>query len=81
MRIGDLIIAEWSHSGAIRFWDVDNQAAPKFHAKGYYSQTLRNGSLTVRVGGRQRDSIIHHENGQWRHSAAHVIEYHTGIKV
>jgi hypothetical protein len=27
MRIGDLIIAEWSHSGAIRFWDVDSEGA------------------------------------------------------
>jgi hypothetical protein len=81
MRIGDLIVAEWSHSGAMRFWDADNQAAPGFHLKSYYSHTLRNGSLTVRVAGRLRDSIIHHENGQWMRSAEQVIQYHTGIKV
>jgi hypothetical protein len=81
MRIGDLIIAEWSHSGAIRFWDVDNHSAPHFHMKSYYGHTLRNNSLTVKVGGKLRDSIIHHENGQWMRWAGQVIEYHTGIKV
>jgi hypothetical protein len=40
MRMDDLIIAEWSHSGAIRFWDVDTPASPKFHMKSYYGHTL-----------------------------------------
>jgi hypothetical protein len=81
MRIGDLVIAEWSHSGAIRFWDVDSHGAPKFHRRSYYGYGLRNGSLTVRVASKLRDSITHHENGQWMRWAEQVIEYHTGVKV
>jgi hypothetical protein len=81
MRIRDLIIAEWSHSGAIRFWDVNNPNAPQFHAKSYAGRVLRSKSLNVKVGGILRESIIHHENGQWRNSAAQVIEHYTGLKV
>jgi hypothetical protein len=81
MQIGDLIIAEWSHSGAMRFWKAGEKAAPKFHLGEYWSSTLRRGSLKVKVGSTVRDSIIHHENGHWMTWARNAIEYHTGVRV
>lgn len=79
MRIGDLIIAEWSHSGAIRFWNARSQNAPRFHEGDYLGAALRNGSIKVKVGSEYRESIIHHENGQWMKWAEQAIRYHTGI--
>ena len=81
MRLDDLIIAEWSHSGAMQFWKSNNKAAPEFHLGEYFASALRNGSLKVKVGSEFRDSIIHHENGQWMAWARNAIEYHTGVRV
>src|SRR5262249_40798007 len=75
MRIGDLIIAEWSHSGAMRFWNARAKNSPRFHDKEYVGSMLRNGSIKVKVGDEYRDSIIHHENGQWMKWAEQTIAY------
>lgn len=80
MQIGDLVIAEWSHSGAMRFWKANTKVAPEFHATDYLSSKLRNGSLKVKVGGQLRDSIVHYENGDWMKWARDAIEYHTSVK-
>ncbi|HEY6259682.1 MAG TPA: EH signature domain-containing protein [Xanthobacteraceae bacterium] len=80
MRLGDLVIAEWSHSGAMRFWKITDKNVPKFHNDEYFSSALRSGSLKVKVGGNFRDSIIHHDNGQWMAWARNAIEYHTGVR-
>ena len=68
MRLGDLVIAEWSHNGAIRFWKSTDKDAPQFHLKEYGASQLRDGSLKIKVGNKQRNSIIHHENGEWMNS-------------
>jgi hypothetical protein len=81
MRVGDLIIAEWSHSGAMRFWNARAQNAPRFHERDYLGSALRNGSIKIKVGNEYRESIIHHENGQWMKWAEQAITYHTGISI
>jgi EH_Signature domain len=81
MRIGDLIIAEWSHSGALRFWRANSRNAPEFHLAEYLGHQLRKDSLQVRVGQTMRDSITHHEGGQWMRWASNAIEHHTGVSV
>jgi hypothetical protein len=81
MQLGDLIIAEWSHSGAIRFWRADAKSAPKFHLPEYLGYQLRRGSLKIKVGHGFRDAITHHENGQWMRWASDAIKYHTGVSV
>lgn len=81
MQLGDLIIAEWSHSGAMQFWKADNKTAPEFHLKEYFSSALRNGSLKIKVGNEFRDALIHYENQQWMAWARNAIEYHTGVSV
>ena len=81
MRLGDLIIAEWSHSGAMRFWKASNENAPEFHLSEYLGYQLRQNSLKVKVGSEFRDAIIHHDNGQWMRWASRTIEHHTGVSV
>jgi hypothetical protein len=80
MRLGDLVIAEWSHSGALRFWRATNKAAPQFHKPAYVGQELRRGSMEVRVGDFTRDAIRHDKNGNWTTWARRAIEHHTGIR-
>lgn len=81
MRIGDLIIAEWSHNGAMRFWKATDKHAPQFHLREYLGSQLRNGSLKVKVGNVLRDSIIHHENGDWMRWATNTIKYYTNVTI
>lgn len=81
MKLGDLVIAEWSHNGAIRFWKTSDKHAPQFHLKEYVGSQLRNGSLKIKVGNTLRNSIIHHENGDWMKWAANTIKYFTGVTV
>jgi hypothetical protein len=81
MRLGDLIIAEWSHSGAIRFWKATNESAPQFHSPEYLGHQLRQSSLKVKVGSEFKDAITHHENGHWMRWASRAIEHHTGVSV
>jgi len=80
MRLGDLVIAEWSHSGAMRFWLADNKSAPKFHKNEYTASELRAGSIKVRTSSGYRDSIVHLPNGQWMTFASDAIEFHTGVR-
>lgn len=41
LSIGDLRIAEWSHSGACRFWRDKDRTAPKPYGKKYFGYQLR----------------------------------------
>lgn len=41
MKVGDLIISEWSDNGSCRFWNTDDPAAPKMYAKIYAEYRLR----------------------------------------
>jgi hypothetical protein len=81
MRLGDLVIAEWSHNGAMRFWKASDKAAPEFHLSEYSARLLRNGGLKIKVGNEYRSAIVHQQNGQWMRWARDTIEFHTGIRV
>lgn len=81
MRLGDLIIAEWSHSGAMRFWRANSKAAPRFHRDEYTGSDLRTDSIKVQTSSGYRDSIIHSANGQWMTAASDAIEFHTGVRI
>jgi EH_Signature domain len=81
MRLGDLVIAEWSHNGAMRFWKADSRSAPQFHLKDYSGADLRSDSIKIKVGSGYRDSIVHTPNGQWMTWASNAIEFHTGVRV
>jgi hypothetical protein len=66
MRIGNLVITEWSHSGKYRIWLENSQYAPKFYQKAYsrnalvqmpYLEESHHGSDTGGWQGRLSDSI------------------------
>lgn len=80
MRMGDLTIAEWSHSGALRFFARENQHKPELHKLDYTATGLRNSSSSFQNSrtGTAADSI-YHTNG-WQALAAHVIHHFTGIR-
>ena len=68
MKIGDLVIAEWSDNGRARFWPVDSPQAPNFNRKYYEGQTLRSMS-----GGVGFEAIAH--QGRWyRKFADHIAK-------
>ena len=81
IRLGDLVIAEWSHNGAMRFWRASDRAAPEFHLSEYSARLLRSGGLKIKVGNEYRSAIVHQRNGQWMRWARDAIEFHTGIRV
>lgn len=41
MTIGDLVIAEWSHSGKCRMWPKGHKDAPKLYDRAYRAENLR----------------------------------------
>lgn len=64
MSIGPLRIAEWSHSGACRFWRQDDRTAPEPYNKQYFGIQLR-----AMNGGEGFEYIPHHSNWQYRMAA------------
>ncbi len=83
MQIGDLTIAEWSHSGKIRFWRQGYEQGPKFHAQVYRAYSLRNRSYRFKLVASSKaasDGITHDPTGRWREKARKLIYKQTGIK-
>ena len=83
MQIGDLRIAEWSHSGKVRFWLPDTRPQPSMQARDYIGPELRNGSIPVWHPHRNGfvEGFSHHQNGYWRGFTAATIQKHTGVRV
>lgn len=81
MRLGDLVIAEWSHDGALRFWKAGSKSAPQFHKREYAARELRADSIKIRTHNGYRDSIVHSHSGQWMTLASDAIELHTGVRI
>jgi len=78
MRIDNLIIAEWSHSGKCRIWHAGGQGrqnyVPQFYQNKYSSDSLRVAANWWK---------IHHgaERGNWQHEVAGYIEKYTNIQI
>ena len=82
MRIGGLTIAEWSHSGKMRFWREGNRSAPKLHRDEYQGPELRRQSSRVRNPRTnvKEDGITHDAAGRWQAFAERVIADETGVR-
>jgi hypothetical protein len=80
MRLDDLVIAEWSHSGKIRFWKRSDSYCPRFDVSSYQGETLRAGSMIVDTSAGRRDGIIH-TPGSWQPWAAMAIQRNTGLGI
>ena len=74
MRIGDLIITEWNHSGKYRIWNTDQKSAPTFYKSHYSRKEL------VHHPDHEK---AHHgaESGYWQGQLASYIAEWTGIRV
>jgi hypothetical protein len=74
LRIGSVVVTEWSHNGTCRLWPEDDKACPRFHS-GRYSRA----ALRLNPGHEQR----HHGNTHytWQQNLASVIRDQTGIGI
>ena len=80
MKIGDLVVAEWSHSGKFRAWDGDSSSKPEFYKPEYTGYGLRRNSNKIMTqSGGLSDGIIH--NGNWVPRAETYISQQTGIRL
>ena len=71
LKIGDLTIVEWSHSGKCRIWSSSTGVAPKAYEDDYPVFELRNGEWETSHHGNERYS--------WQFKVASKIRAHTGI--
>jgi hypothetical protein len=72
LSIGDLVIADWSHSGRLRIWRSGNNAAPKFGRPSYSAKDLRAGSDF---------DAVHNPPDSWQKRAETYIRRNTGISL
>lgn len=95
LRIGPLIICEWSHNGAIRAWRTDSREAPRMYRTTYHRSELVKQCLAfppavVAVMRRQTgpasgspqqtgDGLRH--QGPWQVRAAALIAREAGIRI
>lgn len=68
MHIGDLVVADWSHSGKCHIWLPGNVNAPKLYHPTYHRDELVNSSDFNKIHG-----------GNWQDDVHEFIRRHTGI--
>ena len=75
MKIGNMTVVEWSHSGACRVWKSDDLNAPKFNNKAYVGEELR-----ADVFDEDKDRITHDPSGNWENKITNRINEYSGIR-
>jgi hypothetical protein len=70
LRIGDLVVADWSHNGRLRIWRRGNRKAPQFNLNSYLAGELRTNS---------EFDIVHKPADGWQARTEAFIRRHTGI--
>jgi hypothetical protein len=90
LRIGSLVIVEFTHDGKMRAWPAGSRVAPSLGRKEYDSAELKRECLefppdrrTVKGGSIDRKGLRHDGSniGRWQGSAAELIERRTGIRI
>lgn len=74
LRIGNLVIADWSHNGKCRIWREGDRQAPLLYRRGYEASDLRVGA---------KFEITHHSSstGGWQGKIHDQIRDLTGIRL
>lgn len=82
VRIGDLVLADWSHDGKCRAWKVDDRFCPERYKLQYSGDLLRAPSMQI-VDSHVHDGISHHssDNYLWQNRLSQFIYEHTGVRV
>lgn len=70
LRIGDLVVGDWSHNGTLRIWKSGNSHAPAFYKPQYSAFSLRDGCDFSRV-----------HLGHWQYLASEFIRRQTKITI
>lgn len=73
LRIGDLIIGEWSHNGRCRIWKRQSRGAPSLYLSTYSGKALKSNFATV-----EQVAHLGSDNGRWQDKIAEYIQHHTG---
>jgi hypothetical protein len=79
LEIGRLVIADWSHNGALRIWQRGDRSAPRLDRRRYGADELRREPLDGH--GRTFLSLRHDPSGHWRQTAHDFISRHTSIRL
>jgi hypothetical protein len=72
LRIGDLVVADWSHNGRLRIWRRGNFRAPQLSLKSYLATDLRTDSDF---------DAVHLPADGWQNRTEAYIRRHTGIRL
>jgi hypothetical protein len=79
IRIDNLIIAEWSHNGKCRIWEI-NEENEKIIPKLYYNDSPYN-AADLRRSADLEQVHYHSEKGKWQEKVEDFIRRHTNIKI
>jgi len=72
MKMGDWIISEWTHSGKVRFYNLNqNELAPQLYKQWYRPADIRNDYYASRA-------FVH--NGDWQSSVKSYISSRIGVR-
>lgn len=82
VKIGDLVLADWSHDGKCRAWKVDDKFCPERYKLQYSGDLLRAPSMQI-VDSHVQDGISHQssDNYLWQNRLSQFIYEHTGLRV
>ena len=72
MRVGELTIVEWSHSGACRVWLSNDPKAPRLHQ----ATTDRTELMTESL-----DRITHDHRGNWQQPLHTIIRTRGNVRM
>jgi hypothetical protein len=72
LKIGDLVVADWSHNGRLRIWRRGGNKSPEFNLKSYLASELRSDSDF---------DTVHLPPDGWQARTEAYIRRHTGIPV
>lgn len=76
MKIGPLVVADWSHNGCCHVWRAGNPNAPRLFQREYFRSDLLNGSDLEKPHIRDWQSDVHdfirEHTGFWMPSAVYV---------
>jgi hypothetical protein len=72
LRIGDLVVADWSHNGKLRIWRRSNPNAPELNKSSYVAAELR---------ADPNFETVHLPPDGWQSKTEAHIRKHTGIRL
>ena len=75
MKIGKLIIMEWSHSGACRVWEGNDPNAPSLHKRSYTTDSFMNEPSRGEPW-----RITHDSRDRWEMKLNNIISKYSGIR-